>query len=506
MTMFEGGYNMKTKHFCSIISRVGSATRRDTLRTYNKNQLPKKRRSLVHMLLVGVLVLSMNILLYGCSTASKEYSASKQIQENGIPTTEITPHTTMLTNTTESDDFSLITDFINSNYFAMQEWKAFEDSYDKDRSLLKANDNNESGIPDDYLYIYGCYTWDMVNKVDTLLNQFDLQLLTNLKVVQADEDPSLLQQLNIDGILRNETDIEYLGGYFYKEGTFSISSCFQLTHADATWKHPIIATYRYSIKEYFDPAYPSIDNLQGYTQWEHILSDGTKVLLALNDEHAVILCNRNNAIITVEMSSNYSQNSDERINQTVLEQIAEVLDFSVTPQINHATTEQEKNAPADNYALKNAFSECISQYLDTSYYPIEPMYLFSDLNNDNAAELIIRNTHEDGTPYLDIYSEKNGCVFQMNLVLINYICNGNIVEEYSTKEGREKHLFYKVGSDGLVLIDSLEYDPTLRQWTWAKDASWGISSTVISEAEALSMISDYARIDLQMTPCSWICI
>lgn len=218
------------------------------------------------------------------------------------------------------------------NQQALMEWLAFRESYDVDKTLLYANDHNESDIPVDY-FTYGCYTWDMVNKVNEILEKYDLTLLTNQELVQSNEPELWLESLNIDGIFRENAnaDFTYAGGYFYSEGTFQMECNLRLTQEDAAWPYIVFPSYRYSVKACFDPAYLSVGDVDSYEQWKYTASDGNEMLLALNSETAIIVCEQDDAFITVYMRSYSSSSGSDRMSQPALEQIAEAFDFSICP-------------------------------------------------------------------------------------------------------------------------------------------------------------------------------
>lgn len=320
---YFGDTNMSNNPSNRMTSRNGSA-------------LPHARHGVCkRSLLECAVIISMLLFLWGCAVPSEKeqepLSAPEQTaQASETAMTESVPIETAASVPEETDDFVPPWLLDNANYLALQEWNAFLDTYDADRSLRKANNNNASGVPADYYYVYDCYTWDMVTRLDELLAQFDLELLTNLTVVQSDESPSLLDQLTLAGILREnaEADITNPSGYFYREGTCSISTLVTLTGQDALWTKPILTTYRYCAKDYFDPAFPQLENLRNSLCWPYTLSDGTEVLLALSEERAVILCDQESAVICVEMDL---YDRSETMNQETLEQIADIFDFGIVP-------------------------------------------------------------------------------------------------------------------------------------------------------------------------------
>lgn len=65
-----------------------------------------------------------------------------------------------------------------ANQEALAEWNSFCQDYDPDGAIVTANDNNELGIPNRYYIPYGCYSWEMVNKLDEIVQKYDLKLLS----------------------------------------------------------------------------------------------------------------------------------------------------------------------------------------------------------------------------------------------------------------------------------------------------------------------------------------
>lgn len=112
-----------------------------------------------------------------------------------------------------------------ANQEALAEWNSFCRDYDPDGAIVTANDNNELGIPNPYYIPYGCYSWEMVNKLDEIVQKYDLKLLSPDVGCQSYESSVLFSSLGIDGVFHG--DVEYLSGYFYPEGTFNIALLFQ---------------------------------------------------------------------------------------------------------------------------------------------------------------------------------------------------------------------------------------------------------------------------------------
>ena len=53
---------------------------------------------------------------------------------------------------------------------ALREWLDFKEQYDPDGTLMKENNMNESGVPEQYYITYDCYTFEMMDKLNEILD------------------------------------------------------------------------------------------------------------------------------------------------------------------------------------------------------------------------------------------------------------------------------------------------------------------------------------------------
>ena len=60
-----------------------------------------------------------------------------------------------------------------ANQEALAEWNSFCRDYDPDGAIVTANDNNELGIPNPYYIPYGCYSQEMVDKLNEIVQKYD---------------------------------------------------------------------------------------------------------------------------------------------------------------------------------------------------------------------------------------------------------------------------------------------------------------------------------------------
>lgn len=463
-----------------------------------------KRLSLRKPLLIAVAV-AMTLLLAGCAVVYALRLADtilgvKNITVpgqswNGIEITPDTEETRILRSIQGTVD--------GPNNQAMQEWLAFRDSYDQDKSLMIANDRNESGIPEKYYY-NGCYTWDMVAKMDEILAKYDLDLLTDMKMFQQGEYQKLLDDMNISGIFREGAAVESEppSGYYYKEGTFDVSAVIALK--DAAWKHQVFADYRYSVKAYLDMAVGLID--EDYEEWDYTTSDGVKVLLTLSDRGAEILCDRGAAFITVGISPWFGVESFEGMKRSDVEQFAEVFDFSLIPQPNEnafAATEPTtpETGPTEWTEAIRPLGDIISEYLEFAYYPDQMKFAFMDVDGDYTDELVLRIVDKDESVSLQIYEENDTMQNRFNMVRIDNLCENYIVESHFVSDTIESEYFTPTET-GMRYVDSVAYSCITEQWMRDRDGRWGEEASIISEEEAREIIDSYKHIEPDWKPIS----
>lgn len=362
-----------------------------------------------------------------------------------------------------------------ANQEALAEWNSFCRDYDPDGAIVTANDNNELGIPNPYYIPYGCYSWEMVNKLDEIVQKYDLKLLSPDVGCQSYESSVLFSSLGIDGVFHG--DVEYLSGYFYPEGTFKIELLFQPDTDQWPYKDNS-ASYYYSVKEYFDPVYYEVADLESCTQWNYTRSDGRTVLLVMNDEQARIITDLQDALVTVSFaSSKWDGGTKVQMTQSALEQISEQFDFSIQPhpadmtkvdalmEAAQAAYEAERAAAAENLYTKG-YEQYIQQELEKAAAHSTRMrdglfYSLYDLNGDGVMELFPGRR----ATLWEILSMREGKSYQYadfdNLSLISVlhftICEDHVLELEKMKDNiAEIRYYFRAEAEGLTYLEGLE--------------------------------------------------
>ena len=405
-----------------------------------------------------------------------------------------------------------------ANQEALAEWNSFCRDYDPDGAIVTANDNNELGIPNPYYIPYGCYSWDMVNKLDEIVQKYDLKLLSPDVGCQSYESSVLFSSLGIDGLFHG--DVEYLSGYFYPEGTFKIELLFR-PDTDQWPYEDNLASYYYSVKEYFDPVYYEVADLENCTQWNYTRSDGRTVLLVMNDEWARIIADLQDALVTVSFaSSKWDGGTKVQMTQSALEQISEQFDFSIQPhpadmtkvdalmEAAQAAYEAERAAAAENLYTKG-YEQYIQQKLEKAAAHSTRMrdglfYALCDLNGDGVMELL-----SGGKASLwEILSMRDGKSFQYadcekisSLAALQFtVCENHVLElERIRDNSAEIWYYFRAEAEGLTYLEGLEKNED----TWyslpvspteGPDAE---VRTEITEQQAQAIIASYVPLETQ---------
>lgn len=202
----------------------------------------------------------------------------------------------------ESQEPIIMLSLQGTNMEALTEWVTFTNTYDQDGTILIEADGtgSEWELPGNYHLTYGCYSQEMVDKLDEIVNKYHLKLLSSYIPLNYYESSVLLNSLGLKGLVKTDPDVqvEYWDGDFHIEGTFTLNMEISLDMGDWSWEQGS-ASYRYSLKDYFDPLTGSMLESHDYTQWDYTRKDGKKVLLVLNDGTARIYANLPKAFISI---------------------------------------------------------------------------------------------------------------------------------------------------------------------------------------------------------------
>lgn len=387
---------------------------------------------------------------------------------------------------------------------ALKEWYEFQESYDPDYALM-TNDPDNPDIPNQYEYTYGCYTQEMVDKVDEIVAKYNLKLLDVPIVFQRYQSDIFLEETGIQSLLLPDSNaqmLELVGELFLP---YNIYMEFQIAteNADSPWGH-----YCYTRKDYFPEGVAKRMDLSSYEQWDHTTPDGTKLLLALSSKgQGEIIAEQENAMIMISIDGNRTQSdypdASEVMTKAELESIADQFDYSIQPkEVNRAVVEEKLAAAEADYQAEHSivtytnFSDFLKSFV---YIPDESrQYIFYDLNGDGVDELLLGR---DGA-FFDWPEMENGEVM-FHGYGESYLCEGNVLELYQAQDTYwdiEQHTYYKSASGEIRDRDKIvSVKREGNQWYRSHDI-YERDKTEISQDEAAAIMAKYPRIQLDWKP------
>ena len=409
----------------------------------------------------------------------------------------------------------------NANIEALTEWLAFTDAYDPDGSIMAEADmalksGNPWDLPENYHYTYGCYSQELVDKLDEIVEKYDLKLLSTSETFMYYQSKAMLNCMGLDSLTHDDTGVEYWGGYLFPEGTLIMDLELKLDMDGWSTREGNFSRYRYSVKEYFDPFTGGMKASQTYTQWNYTRGDGLTVLLILNEETARIYVDLPEAFVSISVDPVILVDGEEvPMTQEVLEQIAEFFDLSAKPQ---ATTvenirksleesqvafdaEKAQQQAKDELQYAAGYEEYVKYRLEKALFPEMMSYILWDVNGDSIKELIIGGSTilsmRDGESY-NYFSISDSAVIGGSF----RPCEGNIFEIYSVYDfvSTDDYFFYQAGPEGAEFITGLTHDTGTDTWYQYLTDSLEAEKKVISSEEAEKILDEFARLKVDWLP------
>ena len=410
-----------------------------------------------------------------------------------------------------------------ANMEALSEWLSFTNTYDRQLEIAaQADAAVKSGdpwnIPDNYKSTYGCYSQEMVDQLNIIVNKYNLNLLSAYIPCEYYEGNVILGSLGLDRLIITDevVDVQYGGGYFFLEGSFDIDMSLNLDAGDWMVKNSY-CNYRYSLKAYFDPVAGAISSDMAYKQWNYTREDGKTVLLVLNADTARIFADLPDAFVSIHVTPVILSDGQEvPMTEEALEQMSELFDLSIkTKRANTKTVKQMKaESLAQHQAEKAAaieeresnygagYQELVDYRLGTLLNPEDASYFLYDLNGDGNEELVINGydvlSMSDGKSfkYFDITSVKiAGAAF--------YPCERNMFELSHELFAIHQYYYYQAGKDGATFITGLIHDTN--EDVWYRSLTGGAyheGREQITAEEAQRIRSTYNRIEIEQLPLS----
>lgn len=393
---------------------------------------------------------------------------------------------------------------------AVAEWFAFLETYDPD-GKLKDNDPDDPEIPNVYEMNYHCYTLDMAKKVDEIAAKYGLKLLDDSVLFQQWQSDIFFEETGIDSFLlpNSGAAISNAAGLYYPPYNFDMD--FKLSTEVLDSK--LSASVRYARKDYFPSVYKMGFDLNAFTQWDYTAPDGTQLLLAMSKKgECYIIAQQENAMLIVQINGNLSgsnyPDADEILTKAQLEDIADLFDYSITPQAADMAAVKQRMEEADAAYYEEPVYEPVkygsfTEFIKSNYtLPNQDLqYTFFDMTGDGVEELLIGR---DGG-FTSWVTLQNGEVQRKSAIYTNYLCEGGVMERYFLHEISEVRSYFAPRSE-TVIADLAYNEPAFLyvsrvrdQWSTSTDGT-PATRRYITQEEAQAIIDQYPRIDLAWMP------
>lgn len=491
---------MKGLDLLTLLTNVKSEyiMQAQALRSGEKKAVIRKL-SRKHALLIAA-VISLLLLLVGCAAVliSLQKANLGHMVFSDVLWMDGTPF--------EKDVLSLSGYVDSPQYRAMQEWMDFENSYDRDRDLLKQADADGYMAPPDY-DSYPCYTNEMCAKIDELCDKYGLSLagptyfpattdeVLDAVAVSSIENPAL------GGMVHPNT------GRFYRSGSFRLDGSLEHRFASRDNVDTVNFVYMCSKKNVFFTTSITTDDIATFDSWEYTAWDGTKLLLAQNKERGLIFAETEDCFTSIVLY--FSLNETLEVNNPGLrkdmEEIADSFAYALQPHEPEAQWLQYPNivvSQMDDYDTLDAyFARWMPGSVGSEAYSPDYQQKFVDLDGDGIDEMLIWNVRT-GVVY-EVVSRIGGvrCIYgggtygDDDHTVEMYLCEGNLLEkDCGSLQGKQQYEYYRMQNSQLVLVETI-MESNDGKFYWSE--SGGASSmmwTEITEAEYDAVREKYGRI------------
>ena len=205
---------------------------------------------------------------------------------------------------------------------AAVEWQEFLNSYDEEAALALVGNAWIGDIPEHYRF-YGAFSFEMANKINEILDKYDLVMLGNLMDINVNTPEEFREyfQTNLaHGYLFTDDSISF-NGYVYENGTFRF---------DAHYGE-ILFQMGASRKGVFDNVFLNIGDLDDFTEWNYKNAHGSQLVLTQSEYQSLILLETEAFFISVNILAGTDGNSwlpsTPSFGRSNLEYFADLIDF-----------------------------------------------------------------------------------------------------------------------------------------------------------------------------------
>ena len=263
---------------------------------------------------------------------------------------------------------------------ALAEWEAFQQSYDRDGSIIAGIGNEPTGFEDRYGF-YLVYTQEMADKLEEIVAKYDLKLHEWMEVVL----PETWTVAVGDFFRENVTPYS---GYIYENGTFRFDGDAELGAGELKGYGAIEYQFSRSVKGTFDDVALNIGDLSDFEEWGYQTADGTPVTLGLGSRNrSLILAELGDSFLLVNVLTGREGDdtfSSGGIGREELEELADSFRYSALTPV------KEPDRPAILAANDRQMEELQNQPAGTLPSESEdPLYTRTGIQSDVAKDFVL---------------------------------------------------------------------------------------------------------------------
>ena len=349
------------------------------------------------------------------------------------------------------------------NYRATLQWRDFVESY---------TPSFGQPWPENLATLYGCFDETMRDKLLEILEQYHLSALPEEICFGSWDEAYVLDLLGTSGVVKADRVVwsQCLNGCLFPNGTFSMDIDAVLPDWDTTVSISVICCPA-------DTFYPlTVSPENGMEQWSCTTADGTPVVKALGNKMALLFCQKPDSYMTAVVHFDpLGSNTARKPTRTVLEALADAMDFTLQPQpISdpqevRAYLKQTSQAHYSEEEAQNVLPEYtgFSDYLKGNYTEFTENMVYTCLSLDDGAEALLIG---GGDGWFDrIRIQKDGQVTESGWVQIALCGNDELVTQSGTAtvEYRAYYRRSALADENPQPLEGLGYDHVSREWVRA---------------------------------------
>ena len=229
------------------------------------------------------------------------------------------------------------------NYQAAQEWFAFKQAYDPDGAIRASVGKNLPEFPEEYAS-YNLYTQEMKDKLDEILDKYDLKLIGPTVPFKTEE--LTLKALGLENIAIPGSDaIMELDYASYQEcGNLNMDFNFILPGAAEGKDLETRCHIYYMRKDAFTEDVIALEEINTWKEWNYTTASGQNVLIfrSPNDWRGYLFCDMPNYTVTLRFTfidEQYTTTAGKTVHEQEfmtddqIQHLADAIDFSIEPQL-----------------------------------------------------------------------------------------------------------------------------------------------------------------------------